>query len=70
MLVKITKEIHYGNPGERRILPIGATAELVPATNLPANGFWAHPVDGWPQDTVNWANDVGVFVQNGEFEKV
>jgi len=60
-----TCETIHGNPGERRILPANTLIAIEPASNLPADNlikWWAQPVKGhpWPNDTEEWAEDVGV----------
>jgi hypothetical protein len=78
MRVRITKESHHGNPGERRVLPVGALAVVVPADNLPPDSpikFWAKPLitgaaGGWPKETEQWAEDVGVGLAADDFERI
>lgn len=73
MTVKITRETIHGNPGEKRVLPIGAICAVQPASNLPPDSpikFWAMPVRGWPDDTMAWAYGPGVGLSGDEFEPV
>jgi hypothetical protein len=78
MRVRITKETVHGNPGERRVLPVGALAVVVPADNLPPDSpikFWAKPLitgaaGGWPTETAQWAEDVGVGLAADDFERI
>lgn len=78
MRVKIIKETIHGNPGESRILPVGALAVVTKADNLPQGSdiqYWASPLidgkaGGWPEDTAEWARNVGVGLHGDEFEAV
>jgi hypothetical protein len=67
------RETVHGNPGERRVLPVGIRVILRPATNLPADSetkFWASPVarEPWPEDTAAWQRDVGVGLHASDVE--
>ena len=67
--VKTKKEIHYGNPGERRVLPAGSKAIAEAATNLPHNSaihYWLLPIGEWPEETRRWAEDVGCGAHEDE----
>jgi hypothetical protein len=75
---KIISESIHGNPGERRVLPVGALCVVVPADNLPPADppqYWAGPLidgraAGWPDDTAAWSRSVGVLVSAHEFERI
>ena len=64
-------ETKHGNPGESRKLPANLLVRLEPASNLPDDSeikWWAYPLrytersatNGWPKETEQWAEDVGV----------
>jgi hypothetical protein len=76
MTALTVKETVHGNPGERRVLPKGIRVIVVPATNLPADSkikWWASPIfgygalnNGWPKETADWAEAVGVGLEDGD----
>lgn len=76
MRVRIIRESIWGNPGERRVLPVGALCVVVPADNLPAPlRYWAAPLpdgaaSGWTEAAAAWAADVGVLLERSDFEPI
>jgi hypothetical protein len=78
MRVRTIRETQHGNPGERRMLPVGALCVVVPADNVPPSDpprFWASPLirgkaGGWPDATADWSDGPGVMLERGDFEPV
>jgi len=71
--VRTTKELAYGNPGERRVLKAGTLATAHAATNLPNNSaihYWLTPIGDWPECTRRWAEAVGCGARSDELELV